>query len=75
MVFLSFELKYLTPNVGLYMKLKLLKSYTWCGNFKTSAKKEIFKKYKNNCQPAKKRQISKYFLAIQHYLKFNDINK
>jgi hypothetical protein len=27
------------------MKLKLLKNAIWCGNFKTLAKREIFKKY------------------------------
>ena len=47
-VFLSYEQKY----VGLYIKLKLLKIAIRCGNFKTSAKRKISKKYKNNCKTA-----------------------
>jgi hypothetical protein len=44
----------LIPNVGLHIKLKLLKIAIRCGNFKTSAKRKIFKNYKNNCHSAKK---------------------
>jgi hypothetical protein len=51
-VFLSYEQKYMTSNVGLYIKLKLLKIAIRCGNFKTSAKRKISKKYKNNCKTA-----------------------
>ena len=49
-VFLSYEQKYSTLNVVLYMKLNLLKNAIWCRNFKTLAKREIFKNYKNNCR-------------------------
>jgi hypothetical protein len=56
-VILSYEQKYFIPNVGLYIKLKLLKIAIRWENFKTSAKRNIFLKYKNNCHSAKKWQI------------------
>ena len=43
---MSYEQKYSTLNVVLYMKLKLLKNAIWCRNFKTLAKREIFKSTK-----------------------------
>ena len=47
-VFLSFELDYLTPKIGPYIKLKLLKSSIKYKNFETVGKKEILEKYEYN---------------------------
>ena len=49
LVFLSFETKYLTLKIGPYIKLKLLKSYISYKKFKTLDKKQMPKKYENNC--------------------------
>ena len=49
LVCLSFETKYLTPKIGPYIKLKLLKSYIQYKKFKTLDKKEMPKNSENNC--------------------------
>ena len=49
LVFLSFETKYLTPKIGPYIKLKLLKSYIKYKKFRTLDKNEMLKRYENNC--------------------------
>ena len=49
LVFLSFETKYLTPKIGLYIKSKLLKSYIKYIKFKTLNKDKMPKKYENKC--------------------------
>ena len=46
LVFLSFETKYVTPKIGPYIKLKLLKSYIKYKKFKTLDKKKCLKNTK-----------------------------
>ena len=53
LVFPSFGTKYLTPKIEPYIKLKLSKSYIYYKKFKTLDKKEMPKKYENNCNFAK----------------------
>ena len=48
LVFVSFELNYLTPKIGSNIKLKLLTSFIQYKNFETVGKKEILEKYENN---------------------------
>ena len=49
LVFLSFETKFLTPKIRPYIKLKLLKIAFNIKNSQTLDKKEMPKKYENNC--------------------------
>ena len=46
LVFLNFELNYLTPKIGSYIKLKLLESSIEFQNFETLDKKEYLKNIK-----------------------------
>ena len=60
-VFLSFELKYLTPKIGSYIKLKLLKSSIWCKNFKTLSKRKMLKTFRGNLPYFTKLPLFSYF--------------
>ena len=64
LVFLSFELNYLTPKIGPYIKLKLLKSSILYKNFETVGKKEILEKYENNRNFVKYDKFPRNVLSI-----------
>ena len=68
-VFLSFELNYLTPKVGSYIKLKLLKSCIWCKNFKTLSKRKMLKTFRGNLPYFTKLTLFSYFLMYFFCLK------
>ena len=69
LVFLSFETKYLTPKIGSYIKLKLLKSYISYKKFKTWDKKEMPKKYENNRNFEKYGKFPSKFKVFVFHLK------
>ena len=60
-VFLSFELNYLTPNIGSHIKLKLLKSCIWCKNFKPLIKRKMLKTFRENLPYFTKLPLFSYF--------------
>jgi hypothetical protein len=68
---LNFELKYLIPSVGLYIKLKLLKIAIWCGNFKTLEKRKIFLKYKTTAIRPKNGKLSAIIFVVFKYFPFS----